>query len=98
MAVCVTCGAVLSGRSDRRHCSPRCRVAAHRERRQGERELRLRLVEDVATIEPDVAEAALVRAAAGDWRAAAFLLERQYPERYGIRYEPHQPADLWDDD
>jgi predicted nucleic acid-binding Zn ribbon protein len=100
VALCKHCGAAIGGRSDRRFCDPACRVAAHRERhRVSARARRLRLVERVDAAEPHIAEVALAfgitEAAREDWRAAAWLLERQFPERYALR--PREPDDLDDD-
>jgi hypothetical protein len=103
VALCKHCGAAIAGRSDRRFCDPACRTAAHRARhrvRAGAR--RLRLVERVDIVEPDIAEDALAlgitQAAREDWRAAAWLLERQFPERYALRDEPREPDELRIDD
>lgn len=69
---CEGCGRPLPllARPDRRHCSSICRLIAFRRRQQAA-----------------LAEAVLVgdiqQAGAMDWRAAAFLLERHYPERWG---------------
>src|SRR6478752_1613796 len=93
---CEGCGEPLnSGRPDRRHHNDTCRQRALRRRRR-EREAAAadRAVdglrpEQTAALEAAIAEPRLValvaREAPANWRAAAFLLERQYPERWGRR-------------
>ena len=39
MRTCIQCGDPVTGRSDQKYCSPRCRVAAHRARPQSDLEL-----------------------------------------------------------
>jgi hypothetical protein len=92
MRRCLACHALLAStsRPDRVYCCSGCRVAAHRARRHaGGPERRLRLAELVDSLEPHIAELALVdgisKAAAEDWRAAAFLLSRRFPQRWAAR-------------
>jgi endogenous inhibitor of DNA gyrase (YacG/DUF329 family) len=88
---CATCGRSIAEDADRRrrYCSGRCRQVAFRRRSQSPR---LRLVDADATAELDGDEDellqgelvnAVLRAAQTDWRAARWLLETRWPERYG---------------
>jgi hypothetical protein len=92
---CEGCGGLLpsTGRSDKRFHDSACRVVAHRRREQQAAE---RAVASVAPPLPPHLEAALAAAigevrllalVAGEaklnWRAAVWLLERQWPERWG---------------
>jgi hypothetical protein len=88
---CRGCGVPLAvlARRNRAYCCAACRVRALRARR--------RLAELEPGVEhafPVVLEAAIAEqrlvgtialAARGDWRASAWLLERQYPERWAAR-------------
>jgi hypothetical protein len=83
---CRGCGALLAStsRRDRVYCSSGCRVADHRRRHAPPSPADLaRLADDLP---PAVAESALVAglrdAARLDWKAAAWLLERRWPERW----------------
>ena len=88
---CDGCGAVLAATSRpyRRFCSGACRAAAHRR----EHDTRLvtpgELARLVRAVDPAVAEVSLVAgialAARSDWRSAAWLLERRWPERWAHR-------------
>lgn len=101
MRRCGHCGAVLaaSSRADRTFCSTACRVAAHRLRRTPPPPPDLAQLTE--TVQPALAEVALVHgeaaAAAEDWTAAAWLLERQYPERWsrGARGQDAEEEELW---
>ena len=86
---CLSCNAVIAAtaRGDRRFCSTACRMRAHR-RRHGLRSVsRDQLELLIAGVEPPLAESALVegiaRAARDDWKAAAYILSRRWPERWG---------------
>jgi hypothetical protein len=98
--LCDGCGERLEGRarSDRRYHDARCRKVAF-ERRQRERQApeptrpEPAHVDREAVLERALAEDRLVTllatAARSNWRAAAFLLERRYPQRWGAgRREP----------
>ena len=87
--VCAGCGEPLTwpGRSNRRHHDARCRKAAYT-RRQRERQapgLAERNPSEVDLVEY------VARGGQTNWRAAAWLLERRYPERWGPGAEP-EPA------
>lgn len=93
---CVVCGLELEANADarKRYCSPRCRQVAFRRRTQSPR---LRLVVDEALAgEPSESEegdederlqaalmGAVLRGSQTDWRAARWLLEIRWPERFG---------------
>src|SRR4051812_4837896 len=82
---CRGCGRPLSllARPDQLHCSARCRLLAFRARQT----LPPDLAQLAAALPPHVAVLVLVAgvaaAASDDWTAAAWLLERQPPERWG---------------
>jgi hypothetical protein len=92
MTSCEVCGERLppGSRADRRYCSPRCKVRAWR---RGQRP-RLQLVVDgnlAEEVELDLDEeerlqaglvGSIIEASRHDWRAAAWLLQRRWPERY----------------
>jgi len=84
---CLGCGRPLSllARPDQRSCSARCRLIAFRARRATGRPPASDLAQLAGRLEPHLSEVALVTgvasAAQQSWQAAAFLLERQYPER-----------------
>jgi hypothetical protein len=94
---CEHCGNVLAStsRPDRRHCSASCRSAAYAARRRAANSERVRnLNVPSAELEQVLARAteetrlvAVIAAVAGkgNWRAAAWLLERQHPERWGAQ-------------
>jgi hypothetical protein len=86
---CRNCDAVLNGgRRDRRYCDATCRRAAHRER---ERAARAALVVSLplsAELREHELVQAIARAAEQNWRAAAWLLERRYPERWSVARKP----------
>src|SRR4051794_32440167 len=86
--VCLGCGErlPLTSRSDRTTCSDACRTRLSRIRRV----VRLpapRLDVLIAGLDPARAEALLVTliamAARDSWTAAAWILERRWPERWG---------------
>jgi hypothetical protein len=97
--LCEGCGKPLplSARADRRYHEP-CRAAAYRQRKR-ERRAAERVAMERAVVEhagpdyPEVLAAAIAEprlvvlmahaARQGSWRAAAWLLERQFPERWG---------------
>jgi hypothetical protein len=104
-------------RSDRRFCTNRCRVAASRARERKARasaplavpsplESRDVASELDAAVERATREARLVAHVAkaandGQWRAAVWLLEHRYPERWALRSrvdEPPPPAPAGEDD
>ena len=82
-------------RRNRRYHGPRCRKAAFL-RRQHEREaiapVTVPPLDREAVLEEALSEPRLVihlaRAAQTNWRAAAWLLERRYPDRWGRGAEP----------
>jgi predicted nucleic acid-binding Zn ribbon protein len=87
MRYCAVCGRALDlhARADARYCSTACRMVAYRRRQQGgtvSTALLDRLVDEAGP----VSEVALLRgieaAARESWEAAAFILERRYPERW----------------
>jgi hypothetical protein len=83
---CEGCDAELPllSRPDRRFCNATCRSRGSRRRRFPGRE---RFAELVSALDPHVGEPVLVAeiriAARSDWRAAAWYLERAFPERWG---------------
>jgi hypothetical protein len=87
MNVCGSCGSVLTGRSDRRYCSAACRKRAHRQHQLEERRSLEELVGEPAegACDEPWLVGQITAAAATNWRAAAWLLERRYPERWGLR-------------
>jgi hypothetical protein len=105
---CAACGDELSAfsRSDRRYCDARCRRRAYRERHApaGPELAPVARITDDAQAEELLQRVlderrlvALVAAGAkSNWRAAAFLLERRYPERWAPvrrpQAEPEPPA------
>jgi hypothetical protein len=83
---CLACGADLpeSGRADRRYCDSKCRKRAARVRA---RVAFASSVDDdarsIASATEEIPLVAIVVAEAKtNWRAAAWLLERKYPERW----------------
>jgi hypothetical protein len=104
---CESCARLLAStsRPDRRFCSPACRQRAYDERRRaadhrGNRPAPALLAELEAAVERATDEVRLVAivaaAAPTNWRAAAWLLSRRWPERWGARRpveaEPAPPA------
>lgn len=95
---CRGCGVLLAAtsRPDRRFCSPVCRLREHR-RRHGPVVTPVELDRLVGRVDAALAETALVngiaRAAAADWRAAAWVLARRYPERWGLPDERGEPVE-----
>jgi predicted nucleic acid-binding Zn ribbon protein len=93
---CEQCGNALPARSrrDRRFCSDRCRMSAYSARQRA-------AVATVVTLPPseELREHELVRAVAraadANWRAAAWLLERKWPDRWSATRKPTRelPAD-----
>jgi hypothetical protein len=79
----------MAGRADRRYCSPRCRVAAHRARKRDARKLVQTAALDEATL-----VGYILSASETNWRAGAWLLERVYPERWGAGARPRPEAEL----
>jgi hypothetical protein len=83
---CLGCGALLAStsRSDRKFCGVACRVADHRRRHAGPSPAELAGLAD--ELPAAVAESTLVAglrdAARLDWKAAAWLLERRWPQRW----------------
>ncbi len=99
---CEGCGQPLEPtRRGHRYHDGRCRKAAWL-RRQHEREEIPRpgisgpTLDREAVLEAALAEDAMLvfiaRAARTSWRAAAWVLEHRYPERYGSRAEPETSA------
>lgn len=99
--LCEGCGQPLLGaaRADRRYHGMSCRKLGFR-RRQHEREatdsevatyvpsLDPNAVLEEATSEPRLLICIAKAAAQGNWRAAAWVLERRYPERWARGVEP----------
>jgi hypothetical protein len=88
---CCDCGGPVVGRADKLYCSDLCRLRAFRRRSRERVELSLRspsTEELLARISEPRLEAALVsgvaRAAARDWRAAVWILERRWPQRWAL--------------
>jgi hypothetical protein len=81
--VCVYCGVTIWGRSDKAFCTTACRVAAARRRHQPPQLPQAELL--VTAVDPVRLETALlgVIARSTDWRAAAWLLEHSFSERWG---------------
>ena len=97
--LCEGCGEPFEAtRPNRRYHGPRCRKAAYL-RRQHERETVTTVTASApgldreAVLEEATSEARLLvyvaRAAATNWRAAAWLLERRHPERWAHGAEMH---------
>jgi predicted mannosyl-3-phosphoglycerate phosphatase (HAD superfamily) len=90
---CEHCGTVLAttSRPDRQYCSASCRSAAYAARRRANAPRVTQLTAELeqvlarATEEPRLVAVIAAVAAKGNWRAAAWLLERRYPERWGAR-------------
>jgi hypothetical protein len=103
---CEACGDELpaTARRNRRYCDARCRRRAYEERHAAT-VAELEPVSPVGDITSDehlqellgrvIAEERLVAlVAAGaksNWRAAAWILERRYPERWGPARRPDEP-------
>jgi hypothetical protein len=79
---CPSCGSVLAStsRPDRVFCSATCRSAAYRARQAAESLAPAELARLADALPPAVA--GITQAARVDWRAAAWLLERRWPERW----------------
>jgi len=106
---CESCGAPLptTARRDRRYCGGACRARASAQRRREAQAAAGTAVGAGAGLPPELraaldralAEPLLVgyvaRAAQSNWRAAAFILERRYPERWSPgRTSSGEPPDL----
>jgi hypothetical protein len=84
---CARCGRALGllARPDRLYCSDVCRVRGNRLRHTTAKPVDLEQLVDA--VQPALAETSLLVgiaiAARDDWRAAAFVLERRYPQRWG---------------
>jgi hypothetical protein len=95
---CWNCGALIAktSRRDRRYCNAACRLADYRRRRaaqltHGELE---RLVERLESARSEAAlVAGITQAASEDWQAAAWLLERHYPQRWSLQHRRRAPLD-----
>jgi hypothetical protein len=109
---CESCGRPLgwTSRPDRRYCGAACRQRAYDERRRAARKPAVEpapalLAELEAAVERATDEMRLVAivaaAAPTNWRAAAWLLSRRWPERWASRRpvedEPTPPASDPDD-
>jgi hypothetical protein len=104
--LCQGCGEPLpiGSRPNRLHHNGRCRVAALRRRRREAQPVVPGLAPEIeAALERATSEARLVAliaqaASKGNWRAAAFILERRYPERWARRERPViEPPPVTDD-
>ena len=102
MRTCTVCGDRLpfSSRSDRRTCSGRCRTIAYRQRQHGGK-VSTALLDRLVEAGGPISEVALLRgieaAARENWEAAAFILERRYPQRWGRAPDrvTREPDLLW---
>jgi hypothetical protein len=89
--LCAACETPLpaDARPNRPYCDRRCRANAYAAR---QRAARTALVVELPVRDGALAEQTLVqaieRAAADPWRAAAWLLERRWPERWSTSRKP----------
>jgi hypothetical protein len=88
MRLCLACGRTLPAlaRPNRRYCNSACRLLAFRQR-HGSGTIRHTVLDRLASAGGALSEprllAGIQEAAQHDWQAAAWVLSRRWPQRWG---------------